>query len=296
MVSMERLNVLAIGAHPDDCEIRVGGTAARFAEAGHRVKFVAVTEGSAGHHITSGPETALRRRGEAAEAGRRLGIAEVEVLPLADGYLEPTMANRLEIIRIIRQWKADIVITHRPNDYHADHRYTSVLVQDAAYLVLVPRVCPQVEVLRANPVFFYMEDAFQKPVRFTPSIVVDVAPSWQKKIAGLDAHASQFYEWLPWVGGEKLGGGAPKKPSVDGSLAGGVPTVDGATIPTDPAARIAWLDARFRSAPVQDSVRRAFEARYPNHPAGTPILAEAFELCEYGRQPSAAELDDLFPR
>jgi len=283
---MGTLNVLVIGAHPDDCEIRCGGTAARFARAGHRVKFVAVTEGSAGHHIHHGPETALRRRAEAAEAARRLGIAEVEVLPLSDGFLEPTMANRLEIIRLIRAWRADIVITHRPNDYHADHRYTSVLVQDAAYLVLVPRVRPDVEVLRANPVFLYMEDAFQKPYPFIPSVVVDVAPVWDTKVAALDAHASQFYEWLPWVSGT----------SVDGSLAGGVPGADAGGIPAGPAERLAWLDGKFRQAKVQNSVREAYRARYPDHPADRPVLAEAFELCEYGRQPAPAELDSLFPR
>jgi LmbE family N-acetylglucosaminyl deacetylase len=292
---MAPLNILVIGAHPDDCEIRCGGTAARYAASGHRVKFVAVTEGSAGHHIHHGPENARRRRGEAAEAARRLGISEAEVLPLADGFLEPTIANRLEIIRLIRSWKADVVITHRPNDYHADHRATSVLVQDAAYLVLVPRVCEQVEVLRTNPVFLYMEDTFQKPWPFTPSITVDVASVWEKKIAGLDAHASQFYEWLPWVGG---GGSATRaqRSGVDGSRAGGVPTADPSSVPADPADRPAWLDARFRQSPVQDSVRAAFLARYPDHPVGTPILAEAFELCEYGRQPTAAELDELFPK
>ena len=291
MENMPPLNILVIGAHPDDCEIRCGGTAARFAAAGHHVKFVAVTEGSAGHHLNPGPETAKRRRAEAQEAGRRLGIAEVEVLPLADGFLEPSMANRLEIIRLIRQWHADIVITHRPNDYHADHRYTSTLVQDAAYLVLVPRVCPEVPVLRANPMFLYMEDAFQKPWQFTPSIVVDISSVWERKIAGLDAHGSQFYEWLPWVGG-----GSPKRSAIDGNMAGGVPTVDESGVPETAEARLRWLDAKFRQAGVQDSVRSAFSIRYPNHTPDAPILAEAFELCEYGRQPSQSELDELFPK
>ena len=130
------LRVIVFGAHPDDCDIDAGGTAALWAAKGHLVKFVALTNGDAGHQSQGGGMLAKRRRLEAQEAGRRLGIAEYEVLDNHDGELEPSLAVRQQVIRRIRQWKADVVIAPRPNDYHPDHRYTGVLVQDSAYMVV----------------------------------------------------------------------------------------------------------------------------------------------------------------
>src|SRR5687768_18217258 len=66
------------------------------------------------------------------------------------------------LFRSIREWKADLVMAHRPNDYHPDHRYTGILVQDAAYMVTVPSFCPDVPALEHNPVFMYFTDNFQK--------------------------------------------------------------------------------------------------------------------------------------
>jgi LmbE family N-acetylglucosaminyl deacetylase len=122
------LRVIAFGAHPDDCDLGAGGIAAKYAMLGHRVKFVSLTNGDVGHQSQQGEELAKRRRAEAQEAGRRIGI-EYEVLDNHDGKLLPTLEVREQVIREIRQWKADIVIAPRPNDYHPDHRYTGVLVQ-----------------------------------------------------------------------------------------------------------------------------------------------------------------------
>jgi len=135
----EKINVIVIGAHPDDCDGRAGGTAIEFAKRGHNVLFVSVTDGSAGHHEIGGAPLANIRKLEAQEAGKRFGIKYL-VLDHPDGKLMPTLEIRDEIIRLIRQWNADIVIVHRPNDYHPDHRYTSTLVQDAAYMVIVPNI------------------------------------------------------------------------------------------------------------------------------------------------------------
>src|ERR1017187_5981978 len=123
-----KIHVIAFGAHPDDCDIRFAGTAALFAELGHAVKFVSVTNGDAGHQTMRGAALAQRRAAEARESARRLGI-EYEVLNNHDGELLPTLEVRKQIIREIRQWKADIVLAPRPNDYHPDHRYTGVLAQ-----------------------------------------------------------------------------------------------------------------------------------------------------------------------
>jgi len=264
------VRILCIGAHPDDCEYRFGGAAAKFVALKHEVKFLSMTCGDAGHHLHSGAALAEIRRGEAEQARRRLGIAASEVLSHHDGELIPSLEARQEVLRQIRVWRADVVITHRPWDYHPDHRYTSQIVQDAAYLVVVPNVCPSVERLPRNPVFLYLEDGFQLPVPFTPDVAVDIDDVWDLKIASLDAHASQFYEWLPWVDG----------------------TLD--DVPVEPAARLVWLSQR-RSVLPTASVRAALERRYGAARGREIRRAEAFQICEYGRRPSSDELDEMFP-
>jgi LmbE family N-acetylglucosaminyl deacetylase len=157
------LNIIAFGAHPDDCDIKFAGTAAKFVKAGHMVKFVSVTNGDAGHHEMGGGMLAMRRYKETQESAKRLGIGEYEVFDNHDGELTPTVEVRRQVIRAIRKWKADIVIAPRPNDYHPDHRYTGVLIQDAAYMVVVPNIVPDVPPLYDNPIFMYYHDGFQKP-------------------------------------------------------------------------------------------------------------------------------------
>lgn len=264
-----KLRVIAFGAHPDDCDIRAGGTAAQFAALGHAVKFVSVTNGDAGHRTEGGGALAMRRRAEATESARRLGVT-YEVLDNHDGELLPTVEVRGQIIRRIREWKADIVLAPRPNDYHPDHRYTGMLVQDAAYMVVVPNICPDTPALRKNPVFFYYQDRFQKPAPFRPDVAIDIDNVFEKKLSAFDAQTSQFYEWLPWV---------------DGRLA---------EVPRDPAARLKWLPTYYKD-PITTAVRRALEKWYGPGRAASVQHAEAFELCEYGAQPDDDGLRRLFP-
>ena len=265
-----QLRIIAFGAHPDDCDSRVGGTAAKWAAQGHLVKFVSVTSGDAGHQSQGGGALAMRRRAEAQEAGRRLGIAEYETLDNHDGELLPTLEVRHQIIRRIRQWKADLVLSPRPNDYHPDHRYTGILVQDAAYMVVVPNVCPDTPALRRNPVFMYFQDGFQRPNPFRPDVAVAIDDTAEKKFAALDAHDSQMYEWLPWVAG-----------NLD-------------KVPKDPAARREWLGksrlGRTLAEPLREALRKWYGAQ-----ADSVRLAEAFEVCEYGGRPSEQDLRRLFP-
>jgi LmbE family N-acetylglucosaminyl deacetylase len=263
------LNIIAFGAHPDDCDIRAGGTAARWVAAGHRVRFVSVTSGDAGHHEQGGGALAARRRAEAREAGRRIGVDYV-VLDNHDGELLPSLAIREQIIRLIREWKADVVLGPRPNDYHPDHRYTGVLLQDAAFMVTVPNVASDTPSLRSNPVFMYFQDDFQKPAPFSPDVSVSIDESFQKKIDMLDAHVSQVYEWLPWLAGQ----------------------LD--AVPKEPAARRAWL-ATQRAGKISEAVRAALVKRYGAERGAAIQHAEAFELCEYGRRPESAELSRMFP-
>src|SRR5439155_14509073 len=187
------LRVICFGAHPDDCEIQAGGIAAMWSARGHKVKFVSVTNGDIGHWRDAGGPLAARRKGEVEAAARILGI-ETEVLDIHDGELLPTVENRRTLTRLIRQWQADIVMGPRPNDYHPDHRYTGVLVQDAAYMVTVPFFCPDVPALKNNPVFLYYSDGFQKPNPFQADIAVSIDSVIEKKLDALDALVSQFYE------------------------------------------------------------------------------------------------------
>ena len=265
----EKLHVIAFGAHPDDCDIRAAGTAALFAKMGHAVKFVSVTNGDVGHHEIHGVALAKRRLGEAKESARRLGI-EYDVLDNHDGQLLPTLDARYQIIRKIREWNADIVLAPRPNDYHPDHRYTGVLVQDAAYMVVVPALVPESPALRKNPVFLYYEDRFQRPNPFRPDVAVALDDVIDRKIDALDSHVSQFYEWLPWV---------------DGKLA---------DVPKDPAERKAWLK-RTRTGPINSATRAALVKWYGAEKGDAVKYYEAFEVCEYGAQPDEARLRQLFP-
>jgi LmbE family N-acetylglucosaminyl deacetylase len=99
---MEQLRITVFGAHPDDCDLGVGGTGALWAQAGHEVQFVSVTNGDAGHHTMAGAALARRRRAEAEAAGEVLGI-QYRVLDNHDGELLPSLENRREIIRLIRE-------------------------------------------------------------------------------------------------------------------------------------------------------------------------------------------------
>jgi LmbE family N-acetylglucosaminyl deacetylase len=264
-----KVRIIMIGAHPDDCDEDGGGTAALFAQMGYAVKFVSVTNGDAGHQTLKGAELAKRRFAETQEAGRRLGVV-YDVLDNHDGLLMPTLDVRLAIIRKIREWNADVVIAPRPNDYHPDHRYTGVLVQDAAYMVAVPNIAPDVPALRKNPVFLYYQDHFQRPNPFRPDIVVDITSVYDKKVSGLDAHESQMYEWLPWIGHY----------------------LD--QVPKDKSERIKWL-AKQRAGTINTEMRASLEKWYGKENASNVKYAEAFEICEYGAQPNDADIKKMFP-
>ena len=137
---MEPIRAVVFGAHPDDAEFVAGGTAVLWSARGHKVRFVSCTNGDVGHHTQSGGALARRRRAEAEKAARILGV-ETLILDNHDGELLPTLGNRKAVVRLIREWKADVVVGHRPFDYHPDHRYAGILVQDAAYMVTVPFFC-----------------------------------------------------------------------------------------------------------------------------------------------------------
>ena len=200
-MSEHPLRILIIGAHPDDGDIKAGGTAARWCALGHIVRLVSLTNGQAGHHAMPGPGLARRRRAEAHDAAAVIG-ATYDVLDHPDGELDARLDYRYEVIRLIRSFRPDLIITHRSNDYHPDHRFAGLLVQDASYLLTVPAICPDVAHLAFCPVILYFSDAFQKPCRFEPHIVVDIDEQFDQLVEMLDCHQSQFYEWLPYNAGQ----------------------------------------------------------------------------------------------
>ena len=191
------LRIIAFGAHPDDAELKASGVAALWAAAGHKVKFVAMTNGDVGHFEQAGGPLAKRRKAEVAECARILGI-ETEVLDIHDGELMPSLENRRTVARLIRDWQADIVLGHRPYDYHPDHRYTGVLMDDAAVVVVAPFFVPDTKPVARNPVFLYYSDNFQDPKPFTPSVVVGFDAVAEKKWQCIGAMPSQFGDKDSW--------------------------------------------------------------------------------------------------
>lgn len=268
----EQLRLLVVGAHPDDCDIRAGGLACLYATHGHKAKFVSVTNGDAGHHEIGGLELAQRRNAEAQAVATVAGI-EYQLLDNHDGELVPTLENRRKLIRIIREFKPDLILTHRPNDYHPDHRYTSILVQDSAYMVTVPNVCSLVPHLQKNPAIAYVSDGFQKPQPFAPTVVIDVDSVNDTKFDMLHCHESQVYEWLPYNGGYLE------------------------TVPGDRSERRSWLEDRWgpRLKGIADKYREKLIRLYGEEHGKQVVYAEAFEACEYGSSLTEERMAHLFP-
>ncbi len=272
MTTSNPLRLLVIGAHPDDCELKAGGLAALYREAGHQVKYVSVTNGEAGHQRLSPPELATVRRAEADAVASLMGI-EYEILGNRDGQLQPTLEARFELIGLIRRYQPDLILTHRPNDYHPDHRATSTLVCDAAYMVIVPHIVPEVPALRVNPVIAYLSDHFQRPRPFHPTVVVDVEPVLERIIDQMACHRSQFFEWLPYTLCQEQ------------------------TFPRDAAAERQYAREFYEqfNGPLADRYRELIVETYGKKRGKKIRWIEAFEPCEYGSPLTEEARKRLFP-
>ncbi len=266
-----QMQILIIGAHPDDAEESCG-TAAKWIAAGHKVKLVSVTNGDAGHQTLGGGELARIRAQEAKNSAAVIGV-EYRILDNHDGELMPTLENRKKIIRLIREFQADIVITHRTNDYHPDHRNTGQLVLDAAYMVTVPNICPEVPILKNNPVFLFISDDFTKPTPFIPDVVVGIDETIEKKIDMYCCHKSQFFEWLPWNSGH----------------------LD--QVPKGTAERREMVAKSYRenAAEIADKYRDKLIQLYGREKGSKIKYAEAFEDSEYGTRLDQENIPVLFP-
>jgi LmbE family N-acetylglucosaminyl deacetylase len=273
----QQLRIIVFGAHPDDAEFKAGGVAAMWAAQGHHVKFVSMTNGDLGHYEMGGGPLARRRKSYGEKAARVLGIT-TEVMDIHDGELMPTLENRKAMVRLIREWRADIVMSHRSNDYNPDHRYVGVLAQDSAFMVTVPFYDLNTPPTEPNPVFLFLSDGFQRPNPFRPDIVVAIDEVFQKKIDAADALVSQLYETVYGVDA------ATRKQRLD-------------AMPKDAAGRRAVAERRLGSSAsnVANRYREQLAARYGAARAREIKYAEAFEICEYGRQPTEEQIRALFP-
>lgn len=265
------LRIIAFGAHPDDAELKTGGMAARWAAAGHKVKIVSMTNGDVGHFQSSGGALAKRRTKEVEECAKIFGI-ETEVLDIHDGELEPSLENRKTMARLIRDWQADLVLIHRPYDYHPDHRYVGVLGQDAAVLVAAPFFTPNTPPTKTNPVFMYYTDNFLKPYPSEPTIVVGIDEVADKKWNCILAMPSQFADEYSWQASTLK------------------------DIPKDEQGRKAHIlnIVKSRNEQTAEKYRPRLIELYGKDKGAKIRYAEGFELCQYGRQPSMEELKQMF--
>jgi LmbE family N-acetylglucosaminyl deacetylase len=269
---MKRPRILLLGAHPDDADIKAGGTCAKWVAYGYTVLLVSVTDGGAGHQVLRRPELVERRRAEALAAGAIIGV-EYQVLDLPDGQLVPTLEARNRVLRLIRESRPDLVITHRPADYHPDHRYVAQLVQDAAYMVTVPAICPETRHLDRNPIILYFSDSFKRPYPFQPDLIVDIDDEFDQLVSMADCHVSQFYEWLAFNSG----------------------VLD--QVPEGVRARKQWLAERLRQriAPLAKRYREQILQTYGDSRGRDVNCIEAFEISEYGAPLDEAARAELFP-
>lgn len=267
------LNVIVIAAHPDEPEIYAGAISAAYAERGHRVKFLTLTDGCCGHYEMSGQQLVDRRKQEAQEAARRLGVLEYVVLPIPDGELMPSIEIRKEVIRQIRGWEADIVITfHADGPGHADNRSVGKIVRDTAdFVANVPNAVPEVPSLGKSPIFLLMPD-YAARASYKPDIVIDAGDVIEKKLLACDAHASQFYEFAPWQGG----------------FLNAVPN-------TWEEKRNFILKCWNRFLSVSEEMLPSLSKHYGQDNAASVKYAEPFEIANYSRRPDEAEMKDLFP-
>jgi LmbE family N-acetylglucosaminyl deacetylase len=271
MGATEPLRLLVLGAHPDDAEYHAGGLCALYAARGHVVRMISVTAGDAGHQRLRGAPLAAIRREEARNAGRVLG-AEGMTWDHADGRLAPTIELREQIIRELRTFRPDLVLTHRTNDYHPDHRAVGQAVQDASYLVTVPALVPEAPILARDPVVALLPDRFTRPTPMRADVVVAIDGVVEAVIDALACHASQFFEWLPFNRGD----------------------LD--QVPADAAGRRAWLGDWYRErlAEQTERFRPELVRRYGSRVAAGVRAAEAFEVSEYARPLDETERRRLF--
>ncbi len=286
----QKLRVMIIGAHPDDCDIECGGLALKYAEAGHAVKFLSMCDGSGGHQSMTPAEIAARRKGETQDVAKYAGL-EYEVWDVVDCELMADLETRKRLVRCIRKFNPDIIFACRANDYHADHRNCGVLVQDASYLLIVPHFCSDVPAMKEMPVIMHYYDRFQNPP-FAPDVVIATDDVYARKVEMISNHVSQVFEWLPYTYG----------------------TLD--QVPEGREEKLEWLKEPRVPEMVDESVlsmtynnptsevrnaiptakyRQKLVERYGKEKGMKVCFSEALALCEYGKPLKEGDMEKFFP-
>lgn len=267
------MKILMIGAHQDDNEFTRGGLAYKLLKCGHDVRFLSMCNGCGGHHILSPEETVKVRAKESQKVAELLGL-QYDVWDIDDCNIVADLPTRKRLIRYIREYNPDVIVSHRPNDYHADHRAVGQLVQDASYLLTVPHECPEVKALRFMPVIMYNEDRFVNPP-FRPDVVVSVDDVIDIKLQIANINVSQVYEWLPYTYGEEVPNGEKERFEW---LKGMNITED----TTDEEIMAATRGYSVRYAKTAARFRKELIEKYGEKFGSKIRYAEAYEVCEYG--------------
>jgi N-acetylglucosamine malate deacetylase 1 len=267
-----QLRIIAFGAHPDDAELKFAGTAALFAAQGHKVKLVAMTNGDVGHFSQAGGPLAQRRKAEVEACHAKLGVA-TDVFDIHDGELMPDLETRKKMANVIRDWQADIVLSHRPWDYHPDHRAVGQLAQDTAVVVAAPFFAPYTPPTKGNPIYLFYSDGFKKPYPFDPILAVGIDEVAQKKFDCISALPSQFGDADSWQARY------------------------GRNVPADEAGRKAYLldIVKQRNANEANQYRDLLVKLYGEQKGRAIKYAETFELNQYGAGATVDQLKGMFP-
>lgn len=281
------MKILIIGAHLDDNEFRCGGITYKYLKMNHEVQYLSVCNGSGGHHIMTPEETAARRAGEAAKVAEYLGIKYDVWENIEDCSITPELEIRRRLIRYIREYSPDLIITHRTNDYHADHRAVAQLVQDASYMLIVPHECPDVQAMAKMPVIMFNVDEFKNP-EFQADVVVDIDDAIDVKLTCAGFHESQVYEWLPYTKGETV----PEDKEERFEWLKGMNITESTT---DEEVLAATRGYSVRFAKVAARFRKELIEKYGAEKGSKVRYAEAFMLSEYGTQLTEESKKTLFP-
>lgn len=195
----KRYKVLSIGAHPDDADTSASGLLYKLVDKGWEARLLSVTDGSAGMYDLSrcGAPLAAIRKAEAKKSGALIG-ATYDVWDLPDARLEATLENRERMIRYIREFQPDLILTNRPGDYHPDHRNTAILVADASYLLTVPSICSDVPAMKHMPVILYWGDDFKRPYPMQADVIVPIDGYQEGRVEMACCHRCQYFDWMYW--------------------------------------------------------------------------------------------------
>lgn len=188
-MSVIKLDILVLAAHPDDAELGAGGTIASHVAKGRKVGVVDFTRGELGTRGT--PET---RASEAAEGAKILGLAIRENLGLADGFFRNDEEHQRKVIQVIRKYQPEIVLANAIHDRHSDHGKGAELAYDACFLSGLAKIETKDEqgsaqkAWRPKAVYHYIQSQF-----IEPDFVVDVSPFWDTKVNAIRAFKTQFF-------------------------------------------------------------------------------------------------------